>query len=234
MKKRNLLTLTLTAALVLLLGTGCSTASGQASMAEENAPDVETVQVSLEDTALIQPAEDDLDGAALDEYTRTLTGFQGLPWGYVLPQRLAERTGEDQPVTVGTQVQFAGLDFQAERVFRYLQAVPGLERGEKALVMGQYIRQGYDSAGNGAAADFDQVVDYLTRVYGAPDTCGLIAGDGTEAELTEALFQAAETRGFTAVWGNLEGARITATLSKRDGVSLTVTFAWDGRGLAAE
>ena len=227
--KRNCVALILAAALLALCA--ACTPTGQA-------PE----DTSQENTA---PAEYDFSGVTLDEYTETLTGFGGLPWGDVLPQETAAAlaTGQNENITLTTTEQFAGLTFQAQRIFSYTSVIPGLEENQRALILGQYARTGYlhpdDTEGSIALAvdNFDQVLAYLTELYGEPDSYALET-DGREGEdltapLTAQQYTADGVYACSAHWIGLENGRVTARLADTNGLSLIITFAPSTETLAS-
>ena len=227
--KRRMLSLALAAALGLLCAACAPAGQGAETGAPEDLPAESTAQ-----------AEYDFNGETLDEYTESLTGFEGLPWGYVLPQETSDalNTGENETISLTTMEQFAGLTFRAERIFSDASGIPGLEKGQKALTMGQYTRTGYlrpdDPEGRTAAAvaDFNQTLAYLTQLYGSPASCTLSRADGESLEeltapLTAEQYGAEGTGSCTAVWSGLENGRIMLRLDAAYGLSLMVTFTPD-------
>lgn len=238
--KRNWFSLSLAAVLTLLLLAGCGAdPAGPADTASPgNTTSVETPDAPPESPAEspAQPVEYDFTGLELDEYTQSLTGFEGLPWGYALPQELVDDLGGDEMITLRTAVQFAGLDFQAEQVFNYTGAVSGLTEDQRALTMGQYVRTGYFSLDDPegsismAVADFNQVLAYLIQVYGSPTSC-TVDDEELSGPLTAAQFGADGTGDCLAAWEGLEGATVRLRLSGFYGGSIMVSF---GMTAAAE
>ena len=219
--KRRILALTLAAALALI----CAACTPAGETPENTAP---------AETGNTAPADHDFSGAVLDEYTETLTGFGGLPWGYVLPQETADALATEQNETIAltTVEEFAGLTFRMERIFSYTGAIPGLGEGQRALTMGQYTMTGFlspdDPEGGTATAVewFDQTLAYLTGLYGQPDSYTL-SGDDEElaAPLTAEQYTAEGVTACTAAWTGLENGQVTLRLADSYGLSLTVTFA---------
>lgn len=77
-----------------------------------------SASVSPSSTALEDHIEYDFSEMELDEYTRSFTGFQGLPWGFPLPQELPlGRTPGAVTVVSSSQSSFAGLPFRADHLF---------------------------------------------------------------------------------------------------------------------
>ena len=227
--KRNWFSLSLAAALALLLLAGCGAGPADPT---DTAPAGNTASAETPDTPPESPAEPvdyDFSGLELDEATRSLTGFEGLPWGYVLPQSLVDDLGGDGRITLRTAVQFAGLDFQAEQVFSYTGTLSGLTEEQRALTMGQYVRTGYfslDDPEGGiamAVADFNQVLAYLTQVYGAPDSC-TVNNEALSGPLTAARFGAEGSGDCLAAWTGLDGAAVRLRLSGFYGGSIMVSF----------
>ena len=219
--KRRILALTLAAALALI----CAACTPAGETPEDTTP---------AETGNTAPADHDFSGVVLDEYTETLTGFGGLPWGYVLPQETADALATEQNETIAltTVEEFAGLIFRMERIFSYTGSIPGLREGQRALTMGQYVETGFlspdDPEGGTATAVawFDQTLAYLTELYGQPDSYTL-SGDDEEltAPLTAEQYTAEGVTACTAAWTGLENGRVTLRLADSYGLSLTVTFA---------
>lgn len=219
--KRRILALTLAAALALI----CAACTPAGETPEDTTP---------AETGNTAPTEYDFSGAVLDEYTETLTGFGGLPYGYVLPQETADAlaTEQNETITLTTVEEFAGLTFRMERIFSYTGSIPGLGEGQRALTMGQYTMTGFlspdDPEGGTATAVawFDQTLAYLTELYGQPDSYTL-SGDDEElaAPLTAEQYTAEGVTACTAAWTGLENGQVTLRLADSYGLSLTVTFA---------
>lgn len=202
----------------------------------------ETVTLGILNTALAAaeqselPTEYDFSGETLDEYTKNLTGFGGLPWGYVLPQETADALATEQNETIAltTVEKFAGLTFHMERIFNYTAGIPGLEEDQRALTMGQYTATGFltadDVEGRTAMAVdwFNQTAAYLTELYGQPTSCTLGKEGGESEELTTPLtaeqYTAEGTGDGWMSWDELENGRVTLRLADANGLSLTVTF----------
>ena len=164
----------------------------------------------------------------LDEQTRALTGFEGLPWGYALPPQLLADLPEMPVVSImNGNARFAGLNMMA-----YYSFQRGQEGGEPTLRIGEYVRQGYSSQEDWmeqAAADFNQVTAYLTELYGEPTTYVLSFDDGSAPEdltapLSAAQFGTEGVDGCAAYWHELEGAAISVRLEDSYGGALFVTF----------
>ncbi len=209
-----------------------------------------TVTLGILNTALEEPeqsapsAEYDFTGETLDEYTKDLTGFGGLPWGYVLPQETVDAlaTGQNETIALTTVERFAGLTFHMERIFSYTSGIPGLEEDQRALVMGQYVMQGFltpDDVEEGTAMAverFNQTAAYLTQLYGQPDSYTLGKDGGAPEALTAPL--TAEQYGAQGAgdgwmsWDSLENGRVTLQLADSYGLSLTVTFTPNAEPLA--
>ena len=229
--KRRWLSLSLAAAMALFLLTGCGAdpADPADTASPGNTGQVETPAPTETTPAAEEPVEYDFTGLVLDGQTQALTGFEGLPWGYVLPQELVDDLGGDATVTLRTAAQLAGLDFQAEQVFSYTDAVSGLTEDQRALTMGQYVRTGYysldDPEGSvaSAVADFNRVLAYLTEVYGAPTSCTLDDGE-LSGPLTAAQFGSDGTGDCLAAWNDLDGATVRLRLSGFYGGSIMVSF----------
>lgn len=223
--KHNWISLFLAAAMALFLLAGCG---AEPTAPTDTASPGSTDQVETT-PATEKPVEYDFTGLVLDEQTQALTGFEGLPWGYVLPQELVDDLGGDEMITLRTAVQFAGLDFQAEQVFNYTGAVSGLTEDQRALTMGQYVRTGYYSLADPegsismAVADFNQVLAYLTQVYGAPTSCAL-DNEELSGPLTTAQFGLDGTGDCLAVWNDLDGATVHLRLSGFYGGSIIASF----------
>ena len=232
--KRKLLALTLAAALLAL----CAACTPTGQTPEDSAPEGAALEspapedIAPERTA---PVEYDFNGAVLDEYTGSLTGFEGLPWGEPLPQEMVDRLPDSQLFTlVNPSAEFAGLEFRAEQCFNYTATIPDLSQEARVLTMGQFIRLGYtDLYGENrndemAVSDFNQVLAYLTEIYGQPDRCELLV-DGASSEtlagsLTTEQFRTPGVSECYAVWNGLEGATVSLTLNTAYGGSLFVTF----------
>ena len=229
--KRRFLTLILAAALLALCA--ACTPSGEAP--EETGP-AETGPVQTEEPEQsAPPAEYDFTDVTLDEYTETLTGFEGLPWGYVLPRELADDLGGRSTVTLMDQTaSFAGLSVIACHLFQE-------EEGGMTLLSGQFSRLGYRSAAEWtpqreeaedwpvrAAADFNQMLAYLTRLYGEPTSCALSPGGSGDAALTGPVtaqqLTAEGVTGCSAFWKELDGGTVSLVLGSGYGGMITVSF----------
>ena len=222
--KRGVLTVLLLA--LLLLCAACGPAQG-----ETESPDPgETASTPPEETvpAPAEPVEYDFSGVVLDEQTGALTGFEGLPWGYALPAELTADLPEMPVVSiVNGNAQFAGLNMMAYYSFQQSREGEGM-----VMQMGEYIRQGYNTGEDWmeqAAADFNQVIAYLTDLYGGPTTYALTFDDGREAEtltapLSAAQFGAEGVDGCAAYWYELEGTAISVRLGDSYGGALFVDF----------
>lgn len=181
------------------------------------------------------PVEYDFSEVEVDEHTASLTGFQGLPWGYQLPRELVADTGSAQLVTLrNSGISFAGLDFQAEYLFSYTQSIPDLTPEDRVLTVGQFVRQGYAHL-NGqpvgtesAVSDFNQVMAYLTQLFGQP-TQYVLSHNGSSSDdltspLTAAQFSGEDVTGAQVFWNDLDGAAVSLRLSSSYGGMLSVVF----------
>ena len=214
---------------LLLLCAGCGPAGGEGE--NTGAPPEETgaqESPAPESPAPAEPVEYDFSDVTLDEQTRALTGFEGLPWGYALPPQLLADLPEMPVVSImNGNARFAGLSMMA-----YYSFQRGQEGGEPTLRIGEYVRQGYSSQEDWmeqAAADFNQVTAYLTELYGEPTTYVLSFDDGSAPEdltapLSAAQFGAEGVDGCVAYWHELEGAAISVRLEDSYGGALFVTF----------
>ena len=214
---------------LLLLCAVCGPAEGEGE--NTGAPPEETgaqESPAPESPAPAEPVEYDFSDVTLDEQTRALTGFEGLPWGYALPPQLLADLPEMPVVSImNGNARFAGLNMMA-----YYSFQRGQEGGEPTLRIGEYVRQGYSSQEDWmeqAAADFNQVTAYLTELYGAPTTYFLSFDDGSTPEdltapLSAAQFGAEGVDGCAAYWHELEGAAISVRLEDSYGGALFVTF----------
>lgn len=174
----------LTALLLCLPLAGCGGAgdSAETPAPEESTP-VESGLPGDGEKETPAPVKYDFSDAEIDEYTRTLTGFEGLPWGYRLPQMLVEDlgSGEEGLTLRKNAVQFAGLSFQTCYFFYHDPGIRDLEEGAQVLIAGYYNREGYYTYGEmqrGTAMiveDFNRVLAYLTELYG---TAGALLGSG--------------------------------------------------------
>ena len=183
----------LSAALILL----CAACTPTGRAPEDSIPEnTASESPAPEDTAPAStaPAEYDFSGAVLDEYTGSLTGFEGLPWGEPLPQEMVDRLPDSQLFTlVNPSVDFAGLNFRAEQCFNYTMTIPDLSPEARVLTMGQFVRMSYtDLYGERcndamAVSDFNQVLAYLTETYGRPDRCELLVDDAPSQTLASPL-----------------------------------------------
>ena len=104
-------------------------------------------------------------------------------------------------------------------------------RRNENLAAGQ-IRQGYNTGEDWmeqAAADFNQVIAYLTELYSSPTTYALTFDDGREPEtltapLSAAQFGAEGVDGCAAYGHELEGTAISVRLEDSYGGALFVDF----------
>ena len=214
---------------LLLLCAGCGPAGGEGE--NTGAPPEETgaqESPAPESPAPAEPVEYDFSDVTLDEQTRALTGFEGLPWGYALPPQLLADLPEMPVVSImNGNARFAGLSMMA-----YYSFQRGQEGGDPTLRIGEYVRQGYSSQEDWmeqATADFNQVTAYLTELYGEPTTYVLSFDDGSAPEdltapLSAAQFGAEGVDGCAAYWHELEGAAISVRLEDSYGGALFVTF----------
>ena len=227
-RRRGVLAALLLALLVLCAA--CGPAQGETGSSAPSDPG-ETASAPPEETvpAPAEPVEYDFSGVVLDEQTGALTGFEGLPWGYALPAELTEDLPEMLVVSIANgNAQFAGLNMMATYSFQQSREGEG-----KVLQMGEYLRQGYGNTAEDwmeqAAADFNQVIAYLTGLYGGPTTYALTFDDGREPEtltapLSAAQFGAEGVDGCAAYWHELEGTAISVRLEDSYGGALFVDF----------
>lgn len=220
--KRRILVLILTVALLALCA-ACGPAGGPS---ENTAP---------AETGSDAPAEYDFTGVTLDEYTETLTGFEGLPWGYVLPRELVDDLSGPSTATLMDQTaSFAGLSVIACHLFQEAE-------GDMILLSGQFSRPGYRSAAEWtpqreevedwpvrAAADFNQMLAYLTQLYGEPTSCSMSLSGSGDAVLTGPVtaqqLTAEGVTGCSAFWKELDGGTVSLVLGSGYGGMITVSF----------
>ena len=105
---------------LLLLCAGCGPAGGEGE--NTGAPPEETgaqESPAPESPAPAEPVEYDFSDVTLDEQTRALTGFEGLPWGYALPPQLLADLPEMPVVSImNGNARFAGLNMMAYYSFQ--------------------------------------------------------------------------------------------------------------------
>ncbi len=213
--KRNLWIAAVLAAMLLCASCGSQgTAPGSSETPAPSGTELEAPSPSP------SAEEYDFSGCVADPYTESLTGFEGLPWGTVMPDSLTAELGTEGELVLKSSVEFAGLNFSAERGF-----TPALADGS-TLVMdsGLYVRNGYfdprdmDAKVAQAVSDYNRTVAYLKELYGEPATGG---GTLTVEEFT------AEYSGVGATWDR-DNTAIVARLSPDYGGMLMVRFDYDG------
>lgn len=214
MKKSCGLAMLLLLAVMVLVCTGC--------LARDDGVETASPSGSAEPSVQSVSAQTPSPQGGTEEEAADLTGFGGLPWGCPLEQAVAEGWEDGTyPVLMRQGAQFAGLTFLATYLFR---ADP--ETGTPVLAEGNYIRpslitveDGLETGVQAAVADFNQVLEYLTGLYGAPYGCALPTGEITGPLTAEQFLESGG--GCTAVW-HLDEEIISLELD--DSTALTVLF----------